>query len=254
MTLEEKVGLTITFLLFLLIGGLFLTRDFNVRRNRAYYEAVFEGPVNVRKGDVVTVLGVPMGRVSDVRIEDNKVVLTFYTERYKLNEGSNVILETVGLLGQVRLLIIPGDGKPVPRNYRFQGIKTRSYDDLVRELLNLSDTLVSFLGELRTSMKELKPVISNLDRALVEVDKTLRGFRDTALVAISQQNENLTVVLKRLDTVLIEADSTMKILRKNPLLANDTLYSKIDSVFDMLRSISQEFKKGVEIKAKLKLF
>jgi len=107
---------------------------------------------------------------------------------------------------------------------------------------------------LRTSMKELKPVISNLDRALVEVDKTLRGFRDTALVAISQQNKNLTVVLKRLDTVLIEADSTMKILRKNPLLANDTLYSKIDSVFDMLRSISQEFKKGVEIKAKLKLF
>ncbi len=254
MTLEEKVGLTIAFLLLLLIGGLFLTRDFNIRKSRTYYEAIFEGPINVRKGDAVTVLGVPMGKVSDVRIEGKKVVITFYTENYKLNEGSNVILESFGLLGQVRLLVIPGEGKPVQGGYRFQGLRTRSFDDVVREFLNLSDTLVSFLKEMENTFKEIKPVVMRLDGTLTEVDEMLRGLRDTAFVAISEQNNNITTVLKRLDAVLMEADSTMKALRRNPLLSNDSLYNKINSAFEMMQMISQELRKGIEIKARLKLF
>lgn len=254
MTLEEKVGLTIAFLLFLLIGGLFLTRDFNIRKSRTYYEAIFDGPVNIRKGDAVTVLGVPMGKVSDVRIEGNRIVIIFFTENYKLNEGSQVILESSGLLGQVRLLVIPGDGKPLKQRYRFQGLKMKSFDDLVREFLNLSDTLVSFLAEMENTFREMKPLAMRLDRTLAEVDEMIRGLKDTAFVAISQQNDNITTVLKRLDAVLIEADSTMKALRRNPILSDDSLYSKIDSAFEIMQIISQELKKGIEIKARLKLF
>ncbi|MEO0272900.1 MAG: MlaD family protein, partial [candidate division WOR-3 bacterium] len=94
MTLEEKVGLTAFLLLILLVAAFFVTKDFTLKRNRTSYEVVFSGPVYLRKGDPVEVLGVPYGKIENIYIENGKVIVRFNLQKFKISEDSKILLES----------------------------------------------------------------------------------------------------------------------------------------------------------------
>lgn len=254
MSLEEKVGITVTLLLLLLVVGIFLTRDFAIKRNRVSYEVVFEGPVNLKKGDPVAVLGVSMGKISDIRIENNNVVVKFYTEKFMLKEDSRIIMESSGILGQVRLLIIPGEGKEAHAGTRFQGERTKSLDDLIAEFLTFTDTLTIFLKRVEMVTSELKPLSSRIQRTLRTVDVTAAELKDSAIRIASTQDQNLKELYEKLSRTLSEVDSTLVVVRNHPLMRNDSASANIEEILRGMQKISKELEKGVEIKAKLQLF
>ncbi|HOP32375.1 MAG TPA: MlaD family protein [Candidatus Hydrothermia bacterium] len=254
MSVEEKVGIAVTLLILLLVGGIFLSRDFAVRKNRINYEVVFENPVSLKKGDPVAVLGVTMGKVSEISIEDSKVIVEFYTEKYPLSEGSRIIMDASNVLGQVRLMIIPGDGVEVKPGTRFLGEETRSLEDLVAGFVDFSDTLMVFLKRVDQVISELKPLSVKVESTIDVLEKSIEELKDTAVSIASTQNENLTILVKKLNVTLMELDSTLYSVRNHPLMRDDSVYIKVGALLDDLGKISRELEEGVEIKARLKLF
>ncbi len=251
MTLEQRVGLTVSFLLILFVIGVFLTKDFSIRRNRYHYEVEFQGVTNVRAGDPVSVLGVQMGKVTDVRIEDNKVVVKFYTEKYKLRVDSRVILESIGLLGQSKIQIVPGEGKFAPERYTFQGEKGRGFDDLIDRFLYLTDSLVVFINDFRSLSKDFAPLLSKLEKNLDDLGKSASVLKDSLSVMISKQDSNLTRTLENFNKTLSDIDSLSLSLKNSPLLTDSSFYSKLDSSLTSLRDLAESLKEGINVRLKL---
>jgi ABC-type transporter Mla subunit MlaD len=249
MTLEEKVGLTAFLLVLLLVGAFFITRDFSIKRNRVFYEVVFEGPVYLRSGDPVEVLGVPYGKISNIYIENGKIVVKFYLQKYRMPEDSKIVLESGGLLGQYRLMILPGKGSVAKNGTRFAGTRGETIDDAVKKLYYLSDTLMGFIARIDITMQKTEKYAERLEASLAELAVSLKTLTDTTSSLISLTREEAAKLLPQIYSTLKGLDSLILILRQSSLLGNDSLFTKIESLSEELNDLAKMLKdKGIPVK------
>lgn len=252
MTLEEKVGLTASLLLILLVAAFFVTKDFTVKRSRTYYEVVFSGPVYLRKGDPVEVLGVSYGKIENINIENGKVVVRFYLQKFKISEDSKISMESSGILGQYRLLIIPGDGQTARPGMRFVGERGKTLDELLTKALALLDSLNFFFFSIRNTMDDAKELGREIDKSLRIVSSSIIALRDTAVHLISTSDEELRRFVNSLDGTLKDLDSLVVSLRKSELIRNDSLIKKLEILAGEVIELSKSLReKGVPVRIRL---
>ncbi|MGB9823660.1 MAG: MlaD family protein [Candidatus Hydrothermia bacterium] len=252
MTLEEKVGLTAFLLLLLLVSAFFVTRDFSLKRNRFFYEVVFEGPVYLRSGDPVEVLGVPYGKISNIYIENGKVVAKFYLQKYRIPEDSKIVLESAGLLGQYRLMVLPGKGSIAKNGIRFQGARGETIDEAVKKLFYLSDTLMGFISRMDVAMQKTEKYAERLQGSLEQLSISLKVLTDTTSKLISQTQEEALRLLPQIQSTLIGLDSLLLVLRKSGLLENDSLFVRVELLTRELTDLTRMLKdKGIPVKLRI---
>jgi len=250
MGLEERVGIVVIFLFLLLVGALFLTRDFTLRRNRIYYEVQFDGPVYLREQDPVLVLGIQKGKISGIRIEDGRVIIRFFTEKFPVPIDSKVILESGGLLGQYRILIIPGKGEIAREGFRFAGERGFNLEETLGRLAFFLDTLEVFLTKTDSAFRSFSSATYGLQMSLKELNKNLEELR---FLASSLSSKELGQWSLRLSHFLENADSILNLLKDSPVLKDEGLAKRIDTLLVEVNGLVKDLRKG-GIPVKVKVF
>ena len=105
---ERLVGIIVTALVILVVGFCFATRD--VRGPRRSAIVAIPRADGIREGASVTYLGVRVGEVERLVIDDRRIVLHLAILRsdVELRRGDSVRIATLGLLGDRVLELVPG--------------------------------------------------------------------------------------------------------------------------------------------------
>ena len=105
---ERLVGIIVTALMILVVGFCFATRD--VRGPRRSAIVALPRADGIREGASVTYLGLRVGEVERLVIDDRRIVLHLFIQRpdVELRRGDSIRIATLGLLGDRVLELVPG--------------------------------------------------------------------------------------------------------------------------------------------------
>ena len=185
--------------------------NFHPFRKQYPITATFEDATGLLKGDIVTVAGVTVGKVSGIKVADGYALVTLEIDKkVRLPKDTNVVVRYVNLLGQRTVLLQPGkargpfleakDNVPVTQT---EG--PLSLDDVfnnLRPLLSsiepgdvntLSKALVTSFGGHQRDLDAILSDTAKLTQALAphdkEIGELIAGLSSTAGSLADQRTE-----------------------------------------------------------------
>lgn len=220
--------------------------EFKIAKNRFYYEAVVPDASWLERGDIVTVMGINMGRVEKLWIEGDKVIIRFFIDGLKLRKGAKIIVENQGFLGRKRLIIKQGNGEEYPPLSRIEGQTGWDIGNLISEGEKLIDSLNLLLKGVKELvltydktgnevLKEIKNVSKDLSRFLNTWEKTGESVSE-----FTENLKGLSSLIERSDTLLKKIEKSEGTLKK--LILEDTTYRKVDSLLTEIKNLLKDIK------------
>ncbi len=256
---ETKVGLTVIILLGILIFGYLWLTNFKIRQHRHYYFVKFNEVGWVKKGDPVTIMGVPKGKVEDVKLYPDSVMVKISINDMRLTEGSIAYIESQGIIGQMRISLKLGKGKPLKEKSVIQGIKRGDLADIISFLGDVSDSIMCIIHNLNIATVKMDTTLSamrvDVNRFLVRTDARL----DTLVTLLSNEKVNLDSTHVLLNKLLADYDTIAIILKLGQgslikFIQEDTLYRRIDSTTRILNDLLEDIKKHPDKYLKISVF
>ncbi len=171
-SVEFKVGLFVFLGLVVLTWFVLLIGDFKLMKVGYRINAVFSFANGIKVGAPVRIAGVDKGEVKEIHLshdDDNKPLITisaWVEGDTKIPSDSRAWVNTLGLLGEKYLEIIPGEAydRPLPEGGRLRGedpTSVQEVTDLTKEIaLQAKDTLAS-----------IKEVLDSLDVVLGDIQE-----------------------------------------------------------------------------------
>ena len=290
--IEFRVGFfSIIAILILAISYSWFT---GVIENRKYttVKVHFENAGNLEIGSNVTINGVKKGRVKNLQVSSDGVVVHLLVELdFPMQEGTEFYILESNLMGDVLIEIIPGKGKGILDLEEIQtGEKSYGLTKLVVELSEVVNGLESmmngiydndgFLQNLRavvdTSLVIVSKISSSYNRNSKEVEKLIANtsaISENLARLISENEENVTEtitqtadVVKEIKATLTEMEKassniqaiTEKILQEdnslNKLITEKELYENLLNATANLDSLLKDIKKNPKKYFKIKVF
>ncbi|MDT0201424.1 MlaD family protein [Nocardioides sp. AE5] len=187
------------------------------------YYADFENASGLRKGNMVLVSGIRVGRVQDISLSDGKVRVKFEVDHgVEFGKESSASVEVLNLLGEKYLLLTPaGPGQldsdeviPVERTkaaYDIVGVLTDvaetsegiDHDQLRQALATVSDTVEAAGPELEaafTGISSLSESIASRDAEL----ETLLSSSSAVSQVLNERSGDLVNLMQNADLVFVE--------------------------------------------------
>ncbi len=290
--IEFRVGFfSIIAILILAISYSWFT---GVMENRKYttVKVHFENAGNLEIGSDVTINGVKKGRVKDLQVSSDGVVVHLLVELdFLMQEGTEFYILESNLMGDVLVEIIPGKGEGTLNLEEIQtGEKSYGLTKLVAELSEVVNGLESmmngiydndgFLQNLRavvdTSLVIVSKISSSYNRNSAEIEKMIANssaISENLARLIRENEENITEtitqtadVMKDIKTTLTEMEKassniqaiTEKILHEdnslNKLITEKELYENLLNATANLDSLLKDIKKNPKKYFKIKVF
>jgi phospholipid/cholesterol/gamma-HCH transport system substrate-binding protein len=290
--IEFRVGFfSIVAILILAISYSWFT---GVLENRKYtaVKVHFENAGNLEIGSDVTINGVKKGRVKDLQVSSDGVVIHLLVELdFPMQGGTEFYILESNLMGDVLVEIIPGKGEGTLNLEEIQtGEKSYGLTKLVAELSEVVNGLESmmngiydndgFLQNLRavvdTSLVIVSKISSSYNRNSAEIEKMIANssaISENLARLISENEENITEtitqtadVMKDIKTTLTEMEKassniqaiTEKILQEdnslNKLITEKELYENLLQATASLDSLLKDIKKNPKRYFKIKVF
>ncbi len=232
--------------------------EFKISRNRFYYEVTVADASWLERGDIVTVMGINMGRVEKLWIEGDRVVIRFFIDGLKLREGAKIIVENQGFLGRKRLIIKQGSGAELPPGTRLEGTTGWDLGNLIAAGENLVDSLnvllkgvkelvVTYNNTGKEMLKELKSLSSDLSQFLNTWEKTGGNLNKLA-----EDLKEISVLIKRADSILQGFEKSEGTLKK--FMYDDSTYRKIDSLLTEIKTLIKDIKQNPRKYFKFSIF
>ncbi len=239
-------GLFVLISLFVIVFIYIFFTEFKIAKDRFYYEAVVPDASWLERGDIVTVMGINMGRVEKLWIEGDKVVIRFFIDGLKLKRGAKIIVENQGFLGRKRLIIKQGNGEEYPPLSRIEGQTGWDIGNLISEGEKLIDSLNLILKGVKElvltynktgneTLKEIKSVSNDLKRFLNTWEKTGEG-----VYKLIEDLKGLPFLVERVDSLLKKIEKSEGTLKK--LILEDTTYRKVDSLLTEVKNLLKDIK------------
>jgi phospholipid/cholesterol/gamma-HCH transport system substrate-binding protein len=240
-----KVGITVIGGVILFALALMWLSDFKFQRERHWYRVSFKSVSMVKKGDQVTILGVPKGRIQDVELYPESVVVRVVIDDYALREGATAKLESQGIIGQMRLAVTLGTGDPLPDGTVIQGVSMGDLTEVISGLgrfLTQSDSVLfealmligEVSGHLAGTSKRLEETLEDLASGMDSFKKNMeRGvgkFETTG-----ETLESLAAKLDTLGDALIQGRGTA-----GKIMQDETLYFRADSTLKALKDLIED--------------
>jgi phospholipid/cholesterol/gamma-HCH transport system substrate-binding protein len=114
---EVQVGIFVLAGILAVLVSLFILTDPGTFRGRYKVSTQMRDAGGIRKRDPVQMRGVNIGRVDDLVITDDGVVMKLELEgEYKVPKDSRVRLASIGLLGEIVAQVVPGNSPQVAEN------------------------------------------------------------------------------------------------------------------------------------------
>lgn len=239
---EILVTLFVLLGIFLGIFGYFWFGGRLFHQGRRVVKVYFSDVSGLRVGDRVDVLGITKGRVVELKLMGNGVMVKLAIDKdVRLTENARFAIRSLSYLGSDRYLTItPGEGAVVADTVTFSG---------VNEVLDLESTFLRLdrlLGEIdpRFLSEELR---HTRDELLRLVNSRLRGL-DSGFGATAANIQRLSVILDTL-TQLLGKESTAK-----KLLTSPELYEELLKTNRQLQEFITDIKTHPERYFRLRLF
>lgn len=276
---ETSMEVTVGFFMFMIVLALGIFTIVLSRQSflsRSYeYEVAFAEVQGIREGDSVSLRGVDVGKIQDVRIENKQVVLTFMlNEELDLREDYRFEIITASMLGGKFLHIFEGtpDRPELPEHTKLVGVRPV---DLVEEATRTVESIrksledEGILENLRSGVEKLNTIISRVEQGEGTIGKLLmedQVYDDIAAITrdlrdvsdkIARGESTLGKFMAdegqlydRVDAVVGNlADATQHIAKFEGTLGkllsdDDTMYEDIKATAESIREISASLERG----------
>ena len=226
------VGLFVLLSLLILMFGIYFLKETSPGQKTDTYRILFSQVSTLQGGDPVKVNGVKMGKVQDIQLKGNQVLVTVKLDRgLKLPKDSQVKIQNIGLMGERQIGIMLGQsGEYLPLGGEMQG----SLDAGIAEAMGVA-------GEV---FVEAQTLVTSL-RAVMDSTVGKPEFVGT-FNQLVRQTEGLS---RRLGTFLDEIDPQVK----HSLSSLETASSQVRILLkDQEVPVRNIINNGQEVSAKLR--
>jgi len=260
-----KVGIFVIGALVIFVLGYFWISRLSLHKKKYHYQIRFKEVGWINKGDIVTVLGVPKGRVEGIELFPESVIVKIWIEDYPLREGARAWIESMGFIGQMRLGVSLGAGKVLKEGSTIEGVTKRSVGEVIAdmgEFLARSDSLLAIAFHmLNLTFKDLGEATEGLLKDFHELTVSLRDVLNKFKYGVVGTKSSLDSTIRVLGRVTRQADSLISLLQQGKgtlgkLLIEDSLYMEIDSTVKSLRYLVEDMKKNPKkyLRVEVKVF
>ena len=199
----------------------------------------FDRVGGLRRHDTVLVRGMPVGQVDHLELEEGGVKVHLkLTKRIVIRESYVIRPESSSLLGGMQLVIIEGEGEPVPLDTLFRGESPE----------NVMDNINGAVTDIRKSLNE-GGVLTNLEAIVSDISELTRRLRSG--------EGTLGKLFATNDTVFADLEATIANIRsisdrlekgegtRGKLLSSDsTVYDDLQATLADIRSVADRVEKG----------
>ncbi len=193
------------------------------------YQAEFSDGSGIRKGNMVQVAGMRVGRVSDVELEDDTVLVTFEVDHgVEFGDESEASVEVLNLLGEKYLELTP------------RGTGQLGEDDVIpQDRTSSAYDIVGVFGDLTTTTERIDT--DQLKEALNVVSDTM----DAAGPEIHASFEGIS----RLSETVASRDEEIQSLLSSSRNVSEVLAARSDDIVDLMGNSDLVFKELTRRKA-----
>ncbi len=234
-----RLGMITLVVLVLVSAATFNLSKFPGFRGTTYY-AEFSDASGIHKGNLVQVGGIRVGRVTDVTLEDAKVLVKFEVDGdVDFGEDSQASIEVYNLLGEKYLELTPSgegqfaEGKTIPVE------RTQSAYDIVDVLGDLTTTTEDI--DTNQLSEALDVVAGTLDQSAPEIEAAFDGIARLSESVASRDDQIQTLLDSSSEVTQVLADRSEDIvdLMKNGDLVFQELQKRKRAVHTLLVNARQ---------------
>ena len=232
-SLEFKVGMFSIVAIVILILGHSWFSGFLEKQQYSNLSVKFQNIGNIEKGSTVSILGVKKGKVKNIEISNEGVILHLLVELdFPLKKGTEFRIIETDIMGSVQVEITPGkDHQNIDLTQIQVGQKNYGISTLITELSNISQGLQKLFSASDEKQSIMENVHSILDssRSLIEnlnysyykntenIDQIISNVSKTSekLSNIIKDNEeNVSIVFDSFKIILYEMENALKKIEK----------------------------------------
>jgi phospholipid/cholesterol/gamma-HCH transport system substrate-binding protein len=176
------------------------------------YRAEFSDASGLRSGNVVQVGGIRVGRVEEVELEGNKVLVSFEVDNdVEFGEDSRASIEVLNLLGEKFLELTPEGTGQLDEDTVIPVSRTESAYDIVEVFGDLTTTTERIdTGQLE---KALDTVSGTMNASAPEVHSTFEGISRLSRTVASRDAEIRSLLKSSRSVSALLADRSTDIVR-----------------------------------------
>ena len=273
--IEFRVGVIVLIGIILVFASLYWLQGYKLERNAQLIRVRFRDVGTLAAGDRVTVSGVHRGKVKDLKLTPEGVLVDLLLYRdVVLKRDATIVIKNLGLMGERFIAISPGIDSVL---FDTSAVATGLYDAGLPEVMGLmGDMIVEMRAMVRSlkqtvvsdsSLNQFRRTVDNLERvsgSLADyvsrsenkLDGTVNNFHeasaklsrmlkensprvDTSLQRVERATEGLDEFVARLDSLSIQARTFAETVN-NP---DGSLYLLINDrrLYDDLRRTADNF-------------
>lgn len=235
---EVKVGITVIAGLIILLWIIGWAKNFSFTSSQNKLVIEFKNAAGLEVGDFITVNGVREGNVENIKIENDKVLVTSYiNNQIDLKKDATFSLEMVDLMGGKKIDIKPGiSSEPLDYNKIQKGSFSADIPTVMSLVGSMQDDMVSTLKEVKVALNSLnnyltdKKLNKNIKQSLYNlneltsklnlmVDENRKNINKLITTGvdltsetkdlIEQNKDKFTSTLNEANNILIKTDSLM---------------------------------------------
>ncbi len=251
MAKEIKVGITVAAAIAILVFGLRWLAGWKTGYSRQQVEIEFANGGGLKKADRVLVHGIFMGRVHNVSLTKDGVLVRIWLDSdVVLKEDASAEIEATTFLRGARVLLDTGEsGKQYDFSRPIRGKPGVDLNKIIITASHILETTDEMLETISTGLLSADG-LKRVDRIISGLDEATRDFGSSAseLKELLSSNQNsLSESIEQIEEITETLDSLLVNLKRGEgtagkILSDDELYEQLVAGIKELRELIEDIK------------
>ncbi len=268
---EAKVGIFTLAGLALLVGGVVVLGDFQFQKTYPLH-IYFENAGGLPDKGPVKVAGVEVGKVSEIKLEDQRAKVTIQLEKdVKVYSNARAHVSATGLIGSKYLeltlgsppaeLLQPGDSIQGDPSFSFDDVMTKlgelfkedpetggMADNLRVTVANLRNVTDALNGSIGRQEKDIKQIVRNIRVITTDLREVTTARKEDMKIALAK----IRSVSERLDDILIKVQEGKGIMGK--LVGDEKMGKDLKETMTSVREAAKDAQSVMGRIAKIEVY
>ncbi|MEO0140213.1 MAG: MlaD family protein [candidate division WOR-3 bacterium] len=245
-----RTGILILLGIGILIGGYLWFIKWQFGRKVHRYKVNVSSAAWVQKGTLVTISGVPKGRVESLQLYPDSVILFISIEDYALMDSAFAIIENQGIMGERRVEVYMGQGDTLAEWATIPGYDTPTIGDLVERADKLMKDVDTLALEARSAIKGVSERTQALEAQVTSTLTEIEALSKELRVSVRKASERTDTSFARFDSLIVHLDSVSVALRAlvesegtaQRLAKDDKLYKDLEKTIRSAQDLIEDIR------------